>query len=58
MPGRLDDLLSYDAITSYGTGAGISELPRAQNLASFEHQPRPVRERLRAIGQEEPRHSK
>ena len=36
--------------------ADISELTRAQDLASLEHKARPVRQRLRTVGQEEPRH--
>jgi hypothetical protein len=37
--------------------AGISELAGTQDLASLEHEPRPVRQCLRAVGQEEPRRS-
>ena len=36
--------------------AGISELSRAQNLASLEHQLRSVRQCLGAVWKEEPRH--
>jgi hypothetical protein len=35
----------------------ISELTRAQNFTSLEHKLRPVRQRLRTVRQEEPRHA-